>query len=85
MSKGSSADSTYSTDSMGKNVPAPAYGAQAAGAFGLANEKGGNSPMFLGRTISVSKPEEAHAHSAPRVTFNTRRSSPHFESSGNAV
>jgi len=78
--------STYSSDSMEKN-PAPAYGAQAAGAFGLASEKGANSsPLFLGRTISgISKPEEAHPHSTPRVTFNTRRMSPTFGSSPSAV
>jgi len=81
----SKAESTYSEDSITKSTPAPAYGAQAAGAFGKATEKVLGSPMFLGRTISVSKPEEAHPHYSPRVTFNTRRSSPSFESSPNAV
>jgi len=78
--------STYSVNSMEK-TPAPAYGAQAAGAFGRAPEKAANSsPMLLSRTISgISRPEEAHPHSSPRVTFNTRRMSPTFESSPNAV
>jgi len=78
-------ESTYSVNSMEKN-PAPAYGSQAASAFGKAAEKITSSPIFLGRSISLSKPEEAHPHSTPRVTFNTRRMSPTFESSpGNAV
>jgi hypothetical protein len=73
-------ESTYSINSIEK-IALPAYGAQAAGAFGRASEK-----TFLNRTINLPKPEEVHPHSTPRVTFNTRRMSPTFESSpGNAV
>lgn len=77
-------ESTYSINSMDK-TPAPAYGSQAASAFGKAAEKITGSPIFLGRSISLSKPEEAHPHSSPRVTFNTRRMSPTFESSQTSV
>jgi len=79
-------ESTYSVNSTDK-TPAPAYGAQAANAFGRATEKAAAaSPVFLNRAIGIAKPEEAHPHSSPRVNFITRRMSPDFESSpGNAV